>query len=68
MLKKKINLEKLVDCVGGKMTLDQLSEEVRNLYQHRNPEYTIITIERDDTIKGMRCTLYIKPEDFKKYR
>ncbi len=66
--KVKKGLEELVDLTSGKMTLVQLSDEIRNLYLHRNPEYCVITIERDDRIKGMRGTIYITKTDFKKYK
>ena len=64
----KKGLEELVDVVGGKMTLKELEGEIRQLYLHRNPQYTVITIERDDFIKGMRATVYITSADFKKYK
>jgi hypothetical protein len=66
-MKTEINLDDLVDIVSGKMTLKELTEEIRKLYLYRNPKYCIITIERDHKIKGMRGTIYITPEEFHKY-
>ena len=68
-MNKKIQkgLEELVDICGGKMTLKELTQEIERTYLFRNPEYTVITIERDDKIQGMRCTIYMQHKDFERY-
>ena len=65
--KVEAGLKELVDVASGKMTLKELTIEIERLYLFRDPEFCVITIERDDTIKGMRGTLYITKKDFKKY-
>ena len=67
-MNKKINLEKLVDIVGGPMKLDELTDEIRNLMYHRSPEKVIITIEKNNDLKKYYSVIYITEEDFKKYR
>jgi len=63
--KVKAGLKELVDVVSGKMTLKELTIEIERLYLFRDPEFCVITIERDDKIKGMRGTLYITKKDFR---
>ena len=58
--------KKLVDVVSGKLTLVQLNREIAQYMLQKNPTLLLITIERDDTIKGYRSTIYLTLEDFKK--
>jgi len=58
--------KKLVDAVSGKLTLVQLNREIAQYMLQKKPTLLLITIERDDTIKGYRSTIYLTLEDFKK--
>jgi hypothetical protein len=62
----KKSLERWVDICSGKMTLNDLSREIDFYMNYKTPNNMIITIERDNDIKGYRSTIYLSKKDFKK--
>jgi predicted translin family RNA/ssDNA-binding protein len=64
--KLKKELKNWVDICGGKMTLDELAEEIKHYMYYKTPDNLIVTIERDDKIKGYRSTIYLSKKDFEK--
>ena len=58
--------KKLVDVVTGKMTLAELNNEVARYMFDKQPDLLLITIERDDDLKGYRSTIYLTIKDFEK--
>ena len=66
--KKIIDLETMVDIVGGKLSLTELTRELTGLYYHRSPPLTVVTIERDEKVKGYVSTIYIDGKSFEEYK
>lgn len=65
--KTKKHLEdNFVDVCGGKMDLKTLAKEIFHYMISKRPENLIATIERDDSIKGYRGTIYLSKQDFEK--
>lgn len=62
-----IHINDLVDVTRGKMTLKELAKDIAFQMYHRSPEKLVITIERDDTVRGYVSTVYMSTEDFYKF-
>jgi len=60
----KINLEEMTDIVGGKMTLQQLNEEIKFLMKIYSPEKVIIDIRKKGY--GYYTLIYIPTKDFER--
>ena len=63
---KKIDLEGMVDVVGGNMTLSQLTNEIKNYVYWKSPSKMVVTIEKDRKFKRYYSRIYIPEKDFKK--
>jgi len=59
----KDRLEEYVDVCAGKMTLEEVGKEIIH-YMLKSPENMIVTIERNDEVKGYYSTIYISKKDF----
>ena len=59
--------KELTDIVTGPMDIFELHRELQNVMYHRSPEYVVITIEKDKTLKKYRSSIYITHEDFRRY-
>ena len=59
-------IDDMIDICSGKMTLAQLTKEIHHYMYMYEPTKMTIEIERDDKLKGLRSTIYIPKDDFKK--
>ena len=65
--KTKKHLEdNFVDVCGGKMHLKELTDEIFHYMYYKNPSEMIITIKRNNRIKGYYSSIYIPIKDFEK--
>lgn len=64
-IRAKANLG-LVDVVAGLMTLNEVKDEITNLYSRKSPKYMVVLIEKGADAEKYHATLYITKEDFDK--
>jgi len=65
--KIKKDCEKLVDVVAGPMNVEQINNELKNVMNHRSPEYLVIVMEKRKEGK-YQTTIYLTKEDCLKYK
>ena len=56
----------MTDVCSGKMNLKQLIREIERVILTNIPEKVVITIEKDEEIKGYKSIIYIPINDFQK--
>ena len=65
--KIKTDCEKLVDIVAGPMNVEQINNEIKNVMNHRSPEYLVIVMEKRKEGK-YQTAIYLTKEDCLKYK